>query len=520
MDLLEQIIYVLRANKGNILKITLLFGVCIFVYLLFSYTFLTVTSDNLTQEGTLIITGASEKSTTISPQDPTKMFLIKRGTKQVKLRSGENEAESPISFGLGRAKKINLSLESQKQIKKGISGPFDCGTSQAGQYYSYKCTGKSNVISQTTTDSFIENRVVISDASAQYINPEPYLKGILALSGLTGADDEKITPSLVYSDLQSATTKNQKLPTSISASSPRELTIVPSTSGSGFLLVNTATHKVYWFESLSDQKPKLLQAFEETANTSMGVRCTLSENNVVCLQARFGSAFEDADETNSSQKPVQPKLYIFNSAGTIAAVKKIGTKTPIRQFGYGANRAYILDIQNNLQAFAATTSELNEEWMRPDIRSIVVKPSGELYLQKNDELWNVRPDQIQAHLVFRSANIRISSIQSVDNKVFIVGIINNQLDSELTHFELLTENKAKEYIEDKLPAKAGYIRELDYTATGKLFIKLRLTSYISDRSTGQFTVDQTEYNNAKQAVMKQLERDGSLAVFKTVHFSY
>lgn len=520
MDILEQIIYILRNNKKILLLIGVILGLGAVIYAVFNYTFLTIATTGLTQDGTVIITGGSEKSETVTSQDPSRTFFIKRGTNLVKLRSGENESESPIKFRPFRTEEVTLQIESQKQIKKTISASFDCGTFQSGRYFSYKCIGYSDVITPSVSDSGTENKVVVTGAQSLSIAPTPYQKGLLALSGITGADDEEMKTQLIYTDLLSGTTKNQVLPSSLGTTPPENLTVVSNNTASSFLVVDSGAHKAHWFKSLADQKPAELQFNADTGDTLSGTRCVLEDEKAACLQARFENTSEVLDGENAPKKLAQPTLYVFNSQGELEFQKKVGSKIPIDQFGYNSGNLYTLDFQNNLRAYTANTDGVDEKWDRTEIKDFALKSNGELYMQKSDELWLVRPDQIQSNLVFRSSNVRISSIQATGNKLFITGLLNNQLDSRLMQFELLAEDKAKDHLEDKLPTRTGYIRELDYTSTGTLFIKLALTSYTSNRQTGQFSVDQTELNSAKQAVTKQLQQDGSLSAFTTIKFSY
>ena len=522
MELIINILSELRNNKRAVLRLVL---VLVFIGLLisaFNYTVVRVNITGDAKETTVIFVGSGDKAVTTS--EKSKLVLVKRGVTQVKARSGDSEAELPFKFRSIWRGDINLVVAPQNTVQKTATSSFDCGTKGAdNKIYSFKCAGFSNVLRYDTSGSFPENKIAVDRASTIYISPKPYKSGIVALHGIGGDDEDDEDYELIYTTLGSAPkSQTSTLPKSAKPSNATDLVLSTNSNNNGsFLLVNSSAAKVYYFNSLTDKDPVSIDIAEKKKDALSSYTCELDGSIVTCIYSRPSNAIDsEVSGEKVSKKPSDPTIASYKTSGEIIKRQTLKGVTRLVSFAVSSDHLFILDEQGNMDAYQYSQGgKIKKTGTIASVDEIGLLANNDLYIRRNDELWKVNQETLLSNLAFRSPNVRISSIQPLDDSLLFTGFLNNQQDNKLVQFSLKNTPISSERIEDKLPPKTGLIRELDYTAD-VLYIRLNLTSYTSDRVTGKFTVDPVEFAAAKEIVNKNLEESGIKNLVKEVRFTY
>lgn len=509
--------------RGVVIRTFFLVTSLLLIYVIFNYSFTSITVNSKEQTNQLFLTNSSnvpEFKVSVSKAE-SKRIIIKRGTRLATVRAGDAESRLPIKFRPVWSGSYNIDIKDQVEIKKLGSNTLSCGINSTNKVlYSYRCSGKSDVVQNIVENNFPTTKVVIDKNKTNLLGPAQYLNGILSVT--QPFDDEPYELSrIILGD--TVVTESIRLPNKLNIKNVDKLKTVTNVTDNKdphFLLVDSITNKLYIFKKYKDTEPVTVDLQNDIKNNpTLTHSCSLGSKFIACIYTQANNAIDKEINEEKIQSGGDAILTIYSLNGEKLSRRTLKENGNIYSIAISGNNIAALTANNELILYHFMDGSFVRNGSSTGVDGIMPTQNLGLLVLEGSSVYSIN-NTLQTNLLLRSTNLRVSDFASGYGSGLFTAFTNNQRDSRLSTYELTDRPQVGDRIIDKLPtSRDSLIRELDYLGD-TLYIRLALTSYTSDQETGEFTVDEAEFNATKNEVLRQLKKSGLDSKFKQIVFSY
>lgn len=430
----------------------------------------------------------------------------------------EDDGETVGFTNLQRFKSSDISLElsPEKNVNKLARGSLGCDRVIKNTVYSYSCTTRSAVFKHNRSpDRFLDPAPLNKGLNHEF-NIQPYLDGVLAVF------EDNETQYVDYLNLKT----NSKQRASVPSENPEEYIIITDAINSDpkFLLCNTKEQYCYIYKNISDSNPRRM-TLPETDDTQLEFAnhfYSLHKNKFLYYTGRPDYASDDPEELKAYRKGIKNNLYITDISGDLSFNK---TNLPD---SFKANKAILIQDDKMLVQRVSTVElyDIKDELKlvfgvnNPD--DIEATADGFIF-HIGGSIFGYSLANNTATRLFSSSHLTISRIFSNASGIHFNGFVSNSIDKTLHSYTVTNQNLTGIRWEDFLPYTADKnnlpINKMDYSSS---YIKIQpqLTSFGTDRATGEIFYEESEIKKVRQRVLNRLKLDGidvnSISVIMTL----
>lgn len=458
-----------------------------------------------------LLVAAQEKEAGTPPKKLSSGFnIIPSGSYVVTLSQGVSLTKKDASLLPFRINKLDAELVPQQTLKKIARGANECVFGDAasllsGTVYSYECIEPPSIF-VNKYEGFSRKTIFAGDLLSPLNQPQAYKGGLVSLA----YGDDGSGASLLFIDKNGQKT----YPLTEAQGYPKQVSYKLFAGADSLSLLDPESKTIYSLSSLAE-KPKV---------EKLGAGGAWAAEHTVLRQYKdkfyifTGNA--DTEDSDSLEKGT---FYVFNLGGG-DPIKTIEINEHASEFSnfsvINEGLVYSTSLDQKTTVFSLAENKLEERGSIASTQAAVAV-NGEIYALVDRNVYRFNPQNNNLNLVFASAKIKVTAIQSVDNRLVINGYSNTEADPANQTYLLEDKPIESDYrLEDILPY--GDIDTplawMDYFGD-EIYVSLGLKSLRKDLGTGNYVFDQGEYNSASAKIQQQLDSDGFTKDKYTIRFS-
>lgn len=479
-------------KKLIIISTGILMALMVFIFLL-GHSFVIVQTPAKT-EGLLI--SAQKEGSSDSGELSLGLNVLPQGSYTISLSQGISLTRKEVSLSPFRINKMSAELTPQQTLKKIARGANECvfgdsASLKAGTVYSYECIEPTTIFVNKYQE-FSKKTVLVGDLLSTISQPQSYKNGLV---GLIYGDAE---PSLVFIDKDGQ--KTHTLSKDLGFSGESKYEVFAGTES--LVLLDTKNKTIYSLANLGD-KPQRIQLDTDKE---------LSEGHTVIRQFEGGYYIFSGEVAGANSDSLEKgTFYIFKPGGgkpsKVINIEEHADEL-INFSVVSKDLIYSTSLDQKTTIFSLANNKLEEKISLESSYATAAK--GSVYMIINQDVYRLNPQNNTLNLVFGSAKINVTRLQTVDKELVISGFSNTETDPINQTYVLesspITSNSR---LEEVLPY--GNIDKplawMDYSENN-IHVVLDLKSLRKDPGSGNYIFDQQEFNAAAQEIRKQLEADG------------
>lgn len=490
-------------------KVTLLvFGalaLLMLIIFLFTNSFLIVNTSN--ERGEALIS-AEMYGGEVEPKPLRKGFnILRAGSYKLSMSEGISLTSREIDLGIFRIHKVSLGLEPQKQTTKVARGADECvyGSPEeirSGTIHSHDCINPSEIFLNRFNS--VSRKEVFLSQIPTLRDPGPFQAGLAGIA-LSEEDIE-----LVY--IKNSEIKKKSLNSQNGFVDNGEYKLFTETNA--LYLFETTTKTVFTLTEFEDKPQQIPLKIDGDVKLRFSAIRTYVDGFYV-----FNGSEPPENHSDSIEGGV---FYAFNKSGgepTIVAEVDNGADNLLDFVVLDKNIIFSTSLDQSTIVYRVDDRELVPIHSLTNTR-LTAAHNGELYYQRDQNIYKYRASDKTSSLVFGSAKMQVSKIQTV-NGLLLLNAYSNTERNPVNHTYILEDKPVTGItrIEDMIPygdidTQVSY---MDYFGN-TIYIALNLESFRAS-PLGNYTFDQEEFNAVKNEVQKQLTADGITQEKYTIIFS-
>lgn len=496
----------------------------VLMYVIFNYSFVSVAVESKKQVNRIFITNSSGETIfrqVVSKNESTTL-LVKRGDRLVTVRADNAESRLPLKFRPLWSGSYRISLRDQVAIQRQGANTLNCGVESGRNIlYTYRCSGGSDVIRNVVENNFPTTEVVLDKNKTNLLDPAQYLGGILSITQPFADDPYELSRVTLG---ETVVTESVRIPYSLGIDNADELSVVTNATDSNdsrFLLVDASTNKLYIFTKHKDTNPRTVDLQDGIkAQPLLTHSCSLGSEFIACMYGQANSSIDGEVNEKEVESGGDTILTLYSFGGDQIIRRTLKENGVVSTIAVSESTIAALTANSELILYQFKNGNFVRNGSSAGVESIIPSKDLGILALEGSSIYATNKNTLQTSLLLRSTNLRISDFASGYGAGLFTAFVNNQRDAKLSTYKLTNKPQVGSRIVDKLPtSRDSLIRELDYIGD-TLYIRLALTSYTSDQETGEFTVDEPEYNATRNEVLRQLTKSGIDKMFERIVFSY
>lgn len=432
--------------------------------------------------------------------------LIPRDTERIEGRIDSWQTSIDITpLPTFSIKEVKLIIERDRNVEKVSGQSLGCTyyNKISGQILSYSCSNPTSLYSYktSTTDGVPwKNESVLNFPRSFAIAPFQ--------TGLIGIKNANI-PELFHVDAISKNISLISLPNGYNTNDLKGTTIATDaiSSTDHFLLINSVEGVIYFATKNGDRYSYQNFKPDKKWLTNAIIQCVLRQTTAYCYIGAQSASPESEEQTAEYATQSDGRLVVINfkdsKVDVIASI--VPKEEPIDNLYIDDNAQLYAVSQFTLYSINTSKGKVLRTITTPAVSAVA---SGKnLYYAADDRVFEFNSTTKATNLRFYSQNIRPSTINQIDGRVFINAFINNRRDNTLYTYDILQEQNITpgQRLVDKIPIDPS-INGINFISMDyyKNIIHIVLPNFVTLNNRNQFIPDMKSYNESRQEAINYL----------------
>lgn len=402
-----------------------------------------------------------------------------------------------------RIQTVRYDLKQQQEVYKVASAAKSClagslASIRQGFVLSHDCVAAASLSKSVYQQNIIDEQVALS---TNLFSIQSYRDGVL---GIKMREEDTGEVGLLFANISSQ--KIVPLGNSLRSDNPENYQIL--VDGESLVILDIEQKRAMYFDSF-DAPPTIVGLNIPDGMWTSNIVAKYSGEKLYLLAASNTAHKEEIESFDDGN------LMIFNkrqsSPSSIVNVKEYIEE--LSDFIVLNEQTLVgIDLGQNLSVFSLSEELIKQSTIPGVLRAEPL--NNKLYvLMTNGFVYEYDIADKISYLVYGSTKTKIASLQKLHNRLILSGYAEASSDFPVSLSFLLEDSplNEKRRAQDFLPYSYTYNRlpivSMDYLGFD-IKISLALETLQTNKQTGQTTFDQTEFNTAKEKVMKALLDDG------------